>query len=314
MSQMQRGLLALSVTALSWGGLFPVGKAALVALDPYYLTVIRYGIAAALLLLILMVREGRGVLAELRADSRRGWLVLYGVTGFAGFSLFMFEGLRSTSPGQAAVIAAMQPLIMALILWLVRGVRPASVTLACIVVAFLGCAIVVSRGDLASLRGGGQVGGGLLVFVAALCWIIYTLGAARFADWSPLRFTALSCVFGTLGIFFIAAVATWLGRAHVPSPTQVLSVAWELVFLIVMTSVVAVLLWNVGVRSLGPLNATLFLNFIPVLVFAIAALQGQPAVPAEYLGGAMVLAALVANNLYARWLLGRHEQLRAARL
>lgn len=305
MSQLQRGLLALIVTALSWGGLFPVGKAALAVLDPYYLTVIRYGVAAAVLLVILMLREGRAALSELRGDPRRGWLVIYGITGFAGFSLFMFEGLASTSPAQAAVIAAMQPLIMALILWLTRGARPARMTLLCVAVAFLGCVVVVGRGDLASLSRGGQVGGSLLVFVAAVCWMIYTLGAARFADWSPLRYTALSCAFGTLGIFFISAVATWLGRAHVPSPAQVMSVAWELGFLIVMTSVVAVLLWNVGVRCLGPLNASLFLNFIPVLVFAIAALQGQPGVPAEYLGGAMVLLALVGNNLYARWALGR---------
>ena len=301
MSQLQRGVLAMMVTVLSWAGLFPIGKRVLATLDPYYLTVIRYGIAAAILLVILMLREGPQVLAELRRDARRGWLVLYGIVGFAGFSLFMFEGLSSTSPAQAAVIAAMQPLIMALVFWVIRGVRPARVTLACVGLAFFGCVVVVSKGDLANLSHGGHVGGDLLVLVAAVCWVIYTLGAQRFADWSPLRYTALSCAFGTLGIFFIAAIATWLGRAHLPGPAQVASVGGELVFLILMTSVVAVLLWNVGVRCLGPLNATLFGNFIPVLVFAIGAAQGSPSAPAEYLGGAIVLTALVSNNLYARW-------------
>ena len=305
MSQLQRGVLAMIFTVCAWAGLFPVGKVVLATLDPYYLTVIRYGFAAAILLAILILREGRQVLAELRQDARRGWLVAYGIVGFAGFSLFMFEGLRSTSPAQAAVIAAMQPLIMALVFWVIRGVRPARVTLFCVALAFSGCVVVVSKGDLANLSHGGHVGGDLLVFVGAVCWVIYTLGAQRFADWSPLRYTALSCSFGTLGIFFISALATWLGRAHLPSPAQIASVWAEMSFLILMTSVLAVLLWNVGVRCLGPLNATLFGNFIPVLVFFISALQGLPSTAAEYLGGAIVLTALVGNNVYARWALKR---------
>ena len=305
MSQLQRGLLAMTITVLSWSALFPIGKMMLATLDPYYLTVIRYGIAAAILLGLLMLKEGFGVLAELRRDSRRGWLVLYGNFGFVGFSLLMFEGLRTTSPAQAAVIAAMQPLIMALTLWILRGLRPARVTLLCVAIAFAGCVVVVSKGEVTTLLSGGHVVGDLLVFAGAVCWVIYTLGAGRFSDWSPLRYTGLSCAFGTLGIFFVAALATWLGRAHVPSPAQVYSVVWPMVFLILMTSVVAVLLWNVGVRNLGPLNATLFGNFIPVLVFSIGAVQGQPSAPAEYLGGAIVLAALVGNNFYVRWKLAQ---------
>ena len=305
MSQMQRGLLAIIITVLCWVGFFLVGKSALATIDSYYLTVIRYGIASAILLTILMLREGRQVLAELRCDPRRGWLVWYGFLGFAAAGLLLFEGLRLTSPAQASLIIAMQPLIMALVVWALRGRRPARMTLICVVAALIGTALVVSKGDLASLGSSGHLGGGLVVISAAACWVSYTLGAERFADWSPLRYTALSCSFGSLGIFFVAALATWLGRAHVPSPAQIASIAWELAFLVVMTAVVAVLLWNVAVRCLGPLNATLFLNIMPVLVFAIAALHGQPGAPAEYLGGAIVLVALVSNNLFARWQLRR---------
>lgn len=305
MSQLQRGVLALVVTVLSWGGMFPVGKLVLATLDPYYLTSIRYGIAAAVLLLLLLLREGPQVLAEFRRDPRRGWLLLYGTFGFAGFSLFMFEGMRTTSAAQAAVIAAMQPLIMALVLWLLRGVRPARVTLVCVAAAFAGCIVVVAKGSMDTLLRGGHVGGDLLAFAGAVCWVVYTLGAARFSDWSPLRYTGLSCTFGTLAIFVFSAAATWLGHAHVPSPGQLASVFWPMAFLIVMASVLAVLLWNVGVRCLGPLNATLFGNFIPVIVFAYGALAGQVATPAEYLGAAIVLLALVGNNLHARWSLRR---------
>ena len=298
--RLRLGLMAMTVTVLSWGGLFPVGKIVLATLDPYYLTTIRYGIAAALLVVILTAVEGSRALAQLRRDPRRGRLLFYGSVGFAGFSLFTFEGLRSTTAQQAAVISGMQPLIMALVLWAVRGIRPARVTLACIAVAFAGCVVVVSRGDLGALAASGSLAGDSLVLVGALCWVVYTLGAASFRDWSALRYTALSCALGTLGIFSFTALATFLGHAHPPSLAQLGSVFWPMSFLIVMASVVAVLLWNVGVSTLGPVNATLFGNFIPVVVFAVGLIEGQRNAPAEYLGAALVLLALVANNLFAR--------------
>ncbi len=138
----------MTVTVLTWGGLFPVGKIVLATLDPYYLTVIRYGTASVLLLVILMLVEGPRALAELQRDPRRGRLLFFGTLGFAGFSLFTFAGLKTTTAEQAAVINGRQPLMMALALWAVRGIRPAKVTQACIALAFAGCVIVVSRGDL----------------------------------------------------------------------------------------------------------------------------------------------------------------------
>lgn len=300
MPQLHLGLLALTVTILSWGGMFQVVKIVLATLDPYYLTAIRYGTAGSILLVILMLVEGRGVFKELRRDPRRGWLFFYGTMGFAGFSLCTFAGLRFTSPQQAAVISNMQPLITALVLWLIRGMRPARATLVCVAVAFAGCIIVAGKGDLANLAEGGTVSGNLLVLAGAFCWVVYTLGAARFSDWSSLRYTALSCGLGTLSIFFITGLATRFGHAHLPSPAQLAYVFWDMLFIIVMTSVVAVLLWNVGVKAIGALNATLFATLVPVVVFAIGIFAGQVSTPAEYVGAAMVVGALIGNNLLAR--------------
>jgi drug/metabolite transporter (DMT)-like permease len=61
-----------------------------------------------------------------------------------------------------------------------------------------------------------------------------------------------------------------------------------------------VLGFNAGARALGPLNAILMLNFIPVGVFAIEAALGRSFAPIELAGAALVIGALVANNLYLR--------------
>jgi drug/metabolite transporter (DMT)-like permease len=294
------GLMAMTITILSWAGMFTVGKSMLATLDPYAITSVRYGCGAAILLVILWLVEGNAPFVALRSDPRRWALFYYGSMGFAGFSLFNFEGLRLTSPQQAAIIAGMQPLMIALTQWVLRGVRPARPTLICVVLAFCGCVVVVSKGDISSLALRGSVGGDLLVLVAAICWVVYTLAAARFSDWSPLRYTALSCGLGTFSILVFSALAVMVGHAHVPTLQQLESQALPMTFLVVMTSVVAVLLWNVGVKHLGALNASLMGNFIPVVVFLIGIVMRQDIAAAEFIGAGMVLAALIANNLYAR--------------
>ena len=63
---------------------------------------------------------------------------------------------------------------------------------------------------------------------------------------------------------------------------------------------VGMLAWNFGTRRVGPLNATLFINFMPVMTFAFRGLQGYRFAAIELLGATLVVAALVANNLYLR--------------
>ena len=78
------------------------------------------------------------------------------------------------------------------------------------------------------------------------------------------------------------------------------SVAWELAYLAILTVVLAVLLWNMAIGYLGALNAMLLGNLVPVVTFAIRILQGYRFETIELAGAGLVVAALIANNLYLR--------------
>jgi drug/metabolite transporter (DMT)-like permease len=62
-----------------------------------------------------------------------------------------------------------------------------------------------------------------------------------------------------------------------------------------------VLGFNNGVKYLGALNTMLMLNLVPVIVFAIEARLGRSYTAIELAGAAVVIGALVANNLFLRW-------------
>jgi drug/metabolite transporter (DMT)-like permease len=292
-----RGAVLLLLAAMAWGGLFPVAMRALETIDAFHLTAIRYGITAVLFVALLLVVEGRGAL---RLDGRAVRVVLLGSLGFAGFGLLGFAGLAHSRPEHGAIIMATQPLVAAVVAWSLRGVRPQRATLAWLAVALGGVLLVVTKGHVGGLLDGDTALGDLLIFLGAGCWVVYSLGAADFPTWSPLRYTALTCIAGLPAVLVATAIATTTGYVHAPSLADLQAVAWPLAYIVLVSSFVAVLCWNSGMRMVGPVDGMLFINFVPVTAFAIRIAEGHRFAPIEFIGAALVIAALVANNMVSR--------------
>jgi drug/metabolite transporter (DMT)-like permease len=280
-------LLAL-IAVLSWGAMFPIAAHAFPSVEPFHLTALRYGLASVAFVALLWRIEGR---ASLRPErTLRLWL--FGTLGFAGFNLLSYIGLEHTDPRNAALIVPTLPLVTALIRWLRDGIKPAPVTIGATFVALAGVVLVISRGDLASLGEGGVGFGSLLVLAGVVGFVLYTLGAADYPEWSPLRYTTLSAVLGTVSIFAITEIATVAGWVSAPSPGDVADIWPELAFIVVMGALVAVLAWN---------SATaLFINLVPVTAFVISIGSGYRPGAVELAGAGLTIAALVGGNLLAR--------------
>jgi drug/metabolite transporter (DMT)-like permease len=288
-------LLAL-IAVLSWGAMFPIAAHAIPTVEPLHLTALRYGLASIVFVALLWRIEGRGSLRPHR--TLRLWAL--GTLGFAGFNLLSYIGLEHTGPRNAALIVPTMPLVSALVRWLRDGIRPAATTIGATVAALAGVVLVISHGDLATLADGGVGFGSLLVLAGVFCWVLYTLGAAEFPHWSPLRYTTLSAGLGTVSIIAITEVANSAGWVSAPSLAAVGEVWPELAFIVIMGGVAAVLAWNSAIRALGPENGSLFINLVPVTAFAISIAGGYRPGAVELSGAALTIAALVGGNLLAR--------------
>jgi len=286
---------------LCWAPLFSVAKRTLPYIDAFALGTLRYAIGIVLFVLLLAAVEGR---QALRFDGKLGPAALFGLIGITGFNLFVWIGLGFTRPEHASIILALQTPLTALAVWLWRGQRPATFTLGCVAFAICGVVLVITKGDplgaLADLVSGGALLGDLLVFCGALCWVTYTLSATQFPQWSPLRFTVLTCIPGAVGLVVANIVALAAGWASVPSAQVIGAVGWQIVYFSVCTVVLGVLGFNNAARRLGPLNTMLMLNLVPVGVFAIEAALGRGFATIELAGAALAIGALAANNLYLR--------------
>jgi drug/metabolite transporter (DMT)-like permease len=289
------GWMALAIAC--WTPLFSVAKRTLPVLDAFALGTVRYALGVALFVALLVMVEGR---AALGFGGRIAAATLVGLIGITGFNLFIWIGLGYTRPEHASIILALQSPLTALAVWLVRGQRPAPFTLGCVAAAIAGVVLVITKGNLSNALAGGSLLGDALIFLGAISWVTYTLAASGFAGWSPLRFTVLTCIPGAVGLVVANVVAIAIGAAAVPALGTLAAVWWQILYFSVCTVVLGVLGFNAGARALGPLNAILMLNFIPIGVFAIEAALGRSFAALELAGAAIVIAALVANNLYLR--------------
>lgn len=299
-------IVLLLAATLSWGGMFPVAKPLLDAVDPYYMTLIRYGATAAILITILVLTQG---ISALSLEGKSGWLLFLGSLGFAGFNLLAFNGLLHAKPEHGAVIMALQPMLAVLLTWLLKGTRPHAFTLGAIIAAFIGVFLVITGGDPARAFAGGEAQWDLMFLAGALCWVSYTLGAQSMPHWSPLRYTAITAMLGSGTIAVITLVLTAQGTLHAPTLATLASWHWTLAYLIIPGGVVAALSWNAGIKMLGAINGVLFINFVPITAFVIGVISGRDFSAAEITGAILVIGALIANNLYLR-----HQTRRARKM
>jgi drug/metabolite transporter (DMT)-like permease len=301
-SSSSRGVLLCLAATASWGGMFPVMTGALAHVDPFTFTCLRLTAAGAAFVLLLLAWEGVAALRVTRREAVRAWAL--GSVGFAGFGFLVFLGQQMAGPRgalMASIMMATQPMLGLLVNWAVRKVRPPPASFALILLSFTGAIIVATDGELAALlRAPGNFAANGLIVLGALCWVLYTVGAAFFPRWSPLRYTALTTGLG-LGSVYAFTAALWAaGALALPSPRAFGAVLPHLAYMAFVAGFVGVLCWNMGNRILTPLNGVLFMDVVPLTAFAVSAIGGVVPSTVQLFGAGLSCAALVANNVLLR--------------
>lgn len=283
----------LTLTAVAWGGMFPILKPTIATTDPFTFNLLRFVGASVVFSILLLAVEGKSAFSMER-NSLRLWI--NGSLGFAGFGLLLLIGLTHTSPEHAAVIPALMPLIAVVLTSLTSRSSPRPLVLIAICIGIAGVVLVVTKGQPGSLLAGNVGYGEALVLAGATCWVCYTLGAKRFMHWSALRYTTLTLVQGTVTIAIIEVAALVMGRAHLPAPSQLMATFPAITYMILAASVMGFMFWSAGMRHIGPARGVLFINLVPVTAFAIAVARGRPVSGWEVAGILLVLTAFFLNS------------------
>lgn len=292
------GIAALLAATSSWGAMFLVSKEVLQHVDPFWFTLIRYSLSA-LLLAALLAPRGAAPWRQLR--SHAGPLALRGVAGFGVFSVMVLTGLAHSVPSHGAIIMATTPITTQLLRWLLDGVRPTRTTLLSSALALAG--VVVVSGVLASSNGdvASTAWGDAIALAGTLGWVWYTRGATQFAGrLDVVEYSALTVLAAWPLLLLGALGATAVGLAELPQ-AQGLAASWHaLLYVGLIPSAIAVLAYNFGVRTLGPVTGTAFINFVPVSALLMSVALGKLPSGNELMGMGMVVGALLIHTAASR--------------
>ncbi|RHW35015.1 EamA family transporter [Lysinibacillus yapensis] len=297
------GALLCFIAAVSWGAMFPVAHAAFQYMDPFYFTIFRYGAVTIILVAFLWWKEGK---QAFRFEGRGLHLWFFGTMAFTVYNLLIFWGedlLGQPGIMVASIMESLMPMISIVIVWMIYRHRPHAFTLMCVLISFIGAVLVITKGDIGAFLGATEdFIPSMLIFIAVIGWVIYTMGGSEFSGWSALRYSTLSCLLGTITAFIITIGATLFGYLSAPSMDDIKAVSPHLLFMIIFPGVIALLGWNIGVSILSPLNGLLFINFVPVTTLSIAVLQGNKVTLFDVIGTILIIISLISNNIFLRML------------
>jgi drug/metabolite transporter (DMT)-like permease len=273
---------ALFVQVAISAGTYLAGKRAMAELPPVTVVLWRFLLSAVVFCLLLAFTSGRKL--PPRAEWRR--VLLLGLLAGPLNQMFFFYGLSLSTAAHAALFYALTPLGVYL-LSLARGLeRPSARATLGILTAFSGVVVLLLGRGLASAQG--SLLGDVLILGAVSAWVVYTTEGKSFAvAHGPVRATAWSMVAAALLLVPVAPFALAPARTWAASAPALGSI----VYLALLTSVVAYLIWYYALSKVPASKVAIFSNLQPAATALAAwALLGESLHWELGVGGVLIIA------------------------
>jgi drug/metabolite transporter (DMT)-like permease len=273
------------VVCLIWGVNFSVTKLAIDRMPALAFTAIRFALASLLLWLVLRITEGPTTPAP--TALRR--LVVLGVVGNTLYQLCFILGLAHTSATNSSLILATVPTVVAVVAGLLGLERITPGMWGGIALGTIGVVLVIATSGVefsaSTLRGD------LLTVLAVLCWAGYTVGLRSLPpEFSPLRVTTVTTIAGMPGLVLAGLPGLLVMRWDAVPPS-----AWAaLAYATVLSLVVAYLLWNRSVQTVGGTRTAIYMCVTPLVAVGAAwVILGEHARPLQAVGAALIIAGVL---------------------
>ncbi len=274
--------IKLFLTAIFWGGTFIAGRVVTKHMGPFSAAFLRFFIASVFLVAFTWKTERK---IPLLTQRQMFFLTLLGLSGIFAYNYFFFSGLKSVHAGRAAIIIANNPIFISLFSVIIFREKVTSLKVMGILLSVSGAIWALSRGDLELITG--QFGlGEFYIFMCVVSFVVYTMiGKAVMVNLSPLVSVTYSSVIGTLLLVFPATQEGMWGQLAGFNMT-----AWLNVFYLGFFGTVLGFIWYYeGIKNLGPMKASIFINFVPISAIILSYFILKEPITVSLFGGAILV-------------------------
>ena len=284
--KLNRGRIALILTAIIWGSALVVTKSLLQEIGPFTAAVLRFFIAWVILAPFAF-RQGYRLSLAVRPT-----FLLFGLTGIALYIAMTNVGLVYTAASSAALVQAAIPAVTTLLSVLLLKERVSRQQLVGIGLSIAGLLLVT--GINMHQTGSAPLVGNLFIFGGVLAWAVYTVQGKKLVSTFPwLVITTASISAGMLFLLPFAIGELWLqGMPHLRADGLM-----QLLYLGTASSALGYALWNYGLHFLDASEAAPYINLIPVVGLLLSViLLHEPLSLIQAVGGALTLFGVWLSN------------------
>ncbi|AYE51806.1 DMT family transporter [Priestia megaterium NCT-2] len=249
------GSIYLALAASIWGGMYVVVKVVVAIIPPLELVWIRYVIAILALVIIGSIKR-----QSWRISKRHiPWIVTIGVIGNAISIVTQEYGTMLSSAQMGAIITSSTPPFMVIFARLILKEKLNIKKGISVGLATIGVLLIVGNGHI---NMSSQLGG-ISLLMAALTWALMSILIKRVpSNYSPVVVTTYSILVALLVL--TPFVYKGLAEIHISKLTDP-TIGGGLLYLGIISTALAFILWNRGLQLLNASSGGLFFFFQPLL-------------------------------------------------
>ncbi|ATH94466.1 membrane protein [Bacillus glycinifermentans] len=249
------GSIYLALAAGIWGGMYVVVKVVVAVIPPLELVWMRYAVAIIALLII-------GFVKKLSWRIRRHDILLIITIGIIGNTISIVTqeiGTSLSSAQMGAIITSSTPAFMVIFARLLLKERLNLQKGISVSLATIGVLLIVGNGQIDMSN---QLGG-LSLLIAALTWALMSVLLKRVpSDYSPIVVTTYSILVAII----ILTPFVWVNADEIHFSQLTHPTIWGgLLYLGIISTACAFILWNRGLQMLNASSGGLFFFFQPLV-------------------------------------------------
>lgn len=264
-------VIALALVALAWGTSYAIIKDTLSHTTPFALMTIRFGLSTILLSIIYYKK----LITITRQDIVNG--IKIGIFMFGAF-ITLVTGIQYTTASKQSFIVGSYVLIVPFLTWIINKNKPDTYDFIGAVCAVVGL-FLLTAGNVSGINIGDLISIG-----CALSFALHMIMIEKYCHNSdPIVLTIIQ--FATTGILFIVLVILF----EKPDFRVVLTATPQIVYLVVVATVIAFVVQNVAQRYISSITTSLILTLESVFGSVFAVFYLKEAVSVNLLIGCSII-------------------------
>ncbi len=280
--------LELSLVVLLWGLVPLVMKLSAQRLEPGAFNLLRFLLATGLLFLFF-----RGEIARCRAREAGKAIVLGALTLFP-FSYLFFIGVRGVDIAVAGTIQGLAPTLTLFLSVLLFQKPPTKRTFLGVGAAYCGLVLFFWGGFRAGEWGPTQFMAMGMLGLAIMSFSLYTLFSRRIGDAVPSSAITFYASIGAALMALPLATSEYMRGVSLPDAGGFAGC----LYMALGATVISFVLYTKAVRTVGPIQASVFTNLVPVVIVLSGMLVlGEKLTLPKALGTAVVLGGVLMTIL-----------------